>query len=208
MTRSSRKVFIVSGNYEYRKMWTDNGAQLVTEINEADVVQFTGGEDVYPGLYNEPTHPYTKYNEIRDAFEMDVFTYCREYGIPMVGICRGSQFLTVANGDSLWQDVNNHAIAGTHDAVDCETGKIIPVSSTHHQMMRPGDDAEILCVASESTFKETGDQERYESKRGEDIEATWYAKTGSLCFQPHPEFFDKDHPCQKYFFTLVNKFIK
>lgn len=206
------KVFILNGDNQYRDMWLRNGYSVIEDIEEADIVQFTGGEDVTPHYYQEAKHPRSYCNEIRDAQEMDYFQWCREAGMPMVGICRGGQFLNVANGGSMWQHCNNHAIHGTHTLIDLPTGYSYEVSSTHHQMMNPADHGEILAVASEATWVECMEDKdtvvRYEQDRGEDVEVVWYEDTRSLCFQPHPEYFDKDHPCQEYFFELVSEFLE
>jgi len=54
----------------------------------------------------------------------------------MVGICRGSQFLTVMSGGRLFQDVSGHAIMGTH-LIKFKDGSSLGITSTHHQMMNP-----------------------------------------------------------------------
>lgn len=204
-------VLIINSNREYDRMWEENGHHLVSDIDDADIVQFTGGEDVTPHLYGEAPHPKTHYSTVRDAYEEDMFHLCLDKNIPMVGICRGGQFLNVMCRGGLWQDVNNHAIAVCHSLVDLPTGRMIDVSSTHHQMMRPSEAGVIIGVASESTWKERvpeyGEVVREGSKRGEDIEVVFYPEENVLCFQPHPEFFEWGHPCQRYYFELINDYI-
>jgi hypothetical protein len=115
------------------------------------------------------------------------------------------------SGGRMWQDVDNHAVGGTHDLVDLETGEIVPVSSTHHQMMDPStaDAYEILAVAGRSTRKSDGWGNNIVVKNSKednsDVEAVFFPNTGCLSYQPHPEFFDPDHPCQKFYFDLIKR---
>jgi gamma-glutamyl-gamma-aminobutyrate hydrolase PuuD len=204
------KVFMMYDEPAYSQMWEDNGHEIVEDVEDADIVQFTGGADVSPVLYEESRHPATHYDAMRDSHECNVFEYVRDIGVPMVGICRGAQFLNVMNGGAMWQDCDNHAIGGTHLAVDTETGKMIPVTSTHHQMMRPSEDGVVLMVASEATRLENVEDGKvvvHKAQRGEDIEAVWYPQTLSFCYQPHPEFLDKNAPCQQWYFRKIDQLI-
>lgn len=203
------KVHVLYDEHAYVLMWKNNGHKVV-ELSEADVVQFTGGADVSPQLYGEQPHPQTFTDPMRDDYEISVFEYCRENGIPMVGICRGGQFLNVMCGGKLFQHVDGHAIHGEHVAVDTRTGKMVSVTSTHHQMMRPGPDGLVLLVASEATFLEhveDGGTVRIPAKRGEDCESVWYPNEQVLCYQPHPEFVGKTDQCQDYYFDLIREFL-
>lgn len=203
-----RRVHIINGNYQYSRMFVSNGWELVDTIDDADLVQFTGGEDVTPEYYGEVRHPTTGSNSFRDSEEAVDFRTCLRLGKPMAGICRGGQFLNVMSGGRMYQHVDRHAIGGTHVAVDTRTGVMYPVTSTHHQMMRPGVKGEVLGVASESTFYEhmgDGGIVRVHPDRGEDVEAVYYRHTNSLCYQPHPEYLQKGSPCQEWYFSLIEE---
>lgn len=106
-----------------------------------DLLIFTGGEDVNPYLYGETPHAKTHFNPERDAQEAQVWRMAKERGIPCLGICRGSQFLNVMNKGRLVQHVTNHTT--DHD-MRTSCGHTIHVTSTHHQMMDPGEGAELL----------------------------------------------------------------
>jgi hypothetical protein len=105
------------------------------------------------------------------------------------------------NGGKMWQHVNGHT--GEHKAWDVLTKEELWVSSTHHQMMRPTDKAQILTLASTCTRRDDAIESLIGP--GEDVEACWYPETDSLCFQPHPEF-DNDR-CRAYFFELIQLYI-
>lgn len=205
------KVAVLYDELNYVRMWRDNGHDVIPskEFQEADVVQFTGGADVTPSLYEEDRHPTTQPDPMRDDHEIWLFEECLSLGIPMAGICRGGQFLNVMSGGRLWQDVDGHAIGGTHLAVDTRTGKMIDVTSTHHQMMRAGEGGEVLLVASEANKLDKMQGNgivTVPAKRGEDVEAVWYPETQCLCYQPHPEYMGGT-PCQQWYFERINEFI-
>lgn len=160
--------------------------QQVKNIEEADVVFFPGGADVNPELYGERNvasfiDPYSD--------NIDLKHWNLSANKIKIGICRGSQFLNVMNGGSLWQDVNNHT--SKHQAMDTETGQTLRVTSTHHQMMRPTSNAKILMIAYKATHK-LAEKENinnlYPVKEQPDIEAVYYPETRSLCCQFHPEY--------------------
>jgi len=146
------KVYIVGTDYSIANMFLRQGWTIVTYIDEnIDLIQFTGGEDVDPSYYQETKHPRTYSNPRRDAAEAAI--YHEWVGkVPMAGICRGGQFLNVMNGGKMWQHVNNHAIGGLHEAYCHVTENFLFVTSTHHQMMRPAENAEIIAVAALSTI--------------------------------------------------------
>jgi len=207
--KPSKKVYIVNGGRDYRQMFLSKGWELADTPEEADLVQFTGGEDVTPSIYEETSHPQTYSNRKRDEYEIGLYLSLREQEIPMAGICRGSQFLNVMCGGSLYQHVDGHATGAPHKAYDRTSGTTLYVSSTHHQMMRPGPSAEVLCVADESSFKEhmQGDEIRRVVDDKEDVEAVYYPDAKVLCFQPHPEFGILNHKyveCMEYYFNLID----
>lgn len=190
-----KKVFIVKGNGSYHRMFADRGWMVVTDLALADLIQFTGGEDVSPELYNQKKHPRTFSNPYRDRHELILFNIAKTRKIPMTGICRGAQFLNVMNGGSLWQDVDGHAITGTHEALDIAIdGRTINVTSTHHQMMDPSMDGNLLLISQESKSKEkfltpSGKMFRvFTTQHDDDVEAVYYEENNCLCFQPHPEY--------------------
>jgi len=84
-----KSVFIVGGGGAYASMFTRLGMQVVPSELLADLVCFTGGEDVTPSFYGDSQHKYTGCNPARDEKEALVFNRCVERGTPMVGICRG-----------------------------------------------------------------------------------------------------------------------
>lgn len=201
------KIYIVNGSGEYRRLFTSLGMSMTDDLNEANTVCFTGGEDVTPSIYGDSPHPQTHNSVYRDVKETQIFEQCRANNIPMVGICRGAQFLNVMSGGRMYQHIQKHL--GDHLITDLETGNTLYVSSTHHQMMLPSPNG--LLVAS-STL--AGDREWYEGEifkkdvSIEDIEVVYYEHTNCLCFQPHPEFSSPLYASMKEYFTYcVGKYL-
>lgn len=154
----------------------------------ADVVIFTGGDDVDPQLYGRTRHPQTFIDSNRDKREMELYLYCLENGIPMLGICRGAQFLHVMNGGSLYQHVDGHN--GKHQIFDLVRRRHIgPASSVHHQMCRPNPKGGMLLIADALQSTERWlDADEKETGRQADIEAFFYRESVCLGFQGHPEY--------------------
>lgn len=181
------KVLIINSSRAYADMWAELGFSLAVTVKDADIICFTGGEDVTPAYYDAHKHPHTHNNPARDAKEALFFDDALSLGVPMVGICRGGQFLNVMNGGAMYQHVTKHTMH--HSLTDVHTGESVLVSSTHHQMMKPSEDAVIVATANLG-----GEREWYEGQvfkkdvSDEDIEVVYYPHTQSLCFQPHPEF--------------------
>jgi len=208
MKKGTKKVYIINSNSQYISMFIGRGWEVVDKMEDADLVQFTGGSDVSPHLYNEEEHPSTQVDIIRDAQERGLFEVAKALHKPVAGICRGGQFLNVMCGGSLFQNVNNHALFGTHVMINVRTGGMMPVTSTHHQMMRPGEGAKLLAVASEATVCESVLGERvcyHKQARGEDVEVLYYPEHNALCFQPHPEYMEQISECQDFYFQLIQE---
>jgi gamma-glutamyl-gamma-aminobutyrate hydrolase PuuD len=206
----TRKVYIVGGNWQYEEMFTSRGWELTDGLMDTDLVQFTGGQDVSPHLYDEEAHPRTGSSLMRDEKEQYMFESVLGWNIPMAGICRGGQFLNVMNGGKMWQHVDGHTASNGHAAFltdECEeSGKEIHVSSTHHQMMIPGQHGKVMMYAYQSTRRENmlgGEVNHVVTSAGvRDIEAVLYEDNKTLCFQPHPEF-QGFTACRDTYFDLL-----
>lgn len=191
------KVFIVGAGVSYADMFRKRGWEVLsnkaTSMLEADLVQFTGGEDVTPEIYGEKNTD--SYNDLlRDVFDAGYFAIAKRMGKPMAGICRGGQFLNVMCGGSMIQHVKGHAISGTHLVRDHRTNNVYSVTSTHHQMMLC-DPAYADIVATANIVGEF------------DQEVLYYHRDKILCFQPHPEF-NGYEDCTNYYFELLDRYLE
>ena len=100
-----KKVFVV-GQQKWYSEWIENHV-LTDNLEEADIVMFTGGEDVDPSLYGCEKHPTTYSNIARDLEEKAVFEKVRSDQL-CVGVCRGLRIMAhIKHGELLgrlrWQ---------------------------------------------------------------------------------------------------------
>jgi GMP synthase-like glutamine amidotransferase len=187
------KVYVVGTQTGYTRFLKN--FKLVDNIKDADLVLFTGGEDVDPSLYGKEKHRTTYSNIHRDLAELSAFKQIQPNQV-VLGICRGSQFLCVANGGILVQDCDNHAIWGTHEIIDTKTGDVYEITSTHHQMQYPytlrDEDYTLLFKAApfrSSHYYGDGVEEKVIRSKGE-AEIVLYHRPGfpkCLAVQGHPE---------------------
>ncbi len=201
------KVKIIGGSHEYDALFRSLGHSLVATYSVADLVCFTGGEDVSPELYGDAKHPYTFSSWYRDHEEVEQFQLALRSIVPMVGICRGGQFLNVMNGGRMYQHVTKHG--GDHEITDVITGETLLVSSTHHQMMMMGSEGVLVASSTLLGTREWYDKEVARKDTSDlDIEVVYYERTNSLCFQPHPEFTGKKYePMRDYFASLLDRYL-
>lgn len=120
-------------------------------LDRLDAVVFAGGADLGPGLYGEAPHPETTgVRPERDAAELPLMRMALDQDLPLLGICRGMQVLSVVCGGSLVQhlpDAVGHdrhrpapGVYGQHEVrvapgsrVHAILGDRVSVPSYHHQ---------------------------------------------------------------------------
>lgn len=202
------KIFIVGKSLDYGEWISDN---IVDTIEEADLVIFTGGEDITPMMYGEQQHITTEVNKNRDLREAVAYVKAISLNKPVLAICRGSQFVTVMNGGKLIQNVHNHAQSRGHMITDGEVS--LRVTSTHHQMMFPfnlnEDDYKLIAWSRNriSDAYETGFGLYSKEQVPVEPEVVYYPKTNTLAVQYHPEYMKSDDPAVDYTKELICKYL-
>lgn len=85
-------------------------------VDALDGLLLQGGADMSPKSYGEsPINPLWAGDEVRDAYEIELFQEFVTQGKPVFGICRGHQVINVALGGSLYQDISTQcADKGSH----------------------------------------------------------------------------------------------
>jgi putative glutamine amidotransferase len=168
-----------------------------SDVDSCEGVIFSGGEDLYPGLYGKPE--YIKefgLKEIipdRDHFEYKVIEKALSRKKPVLGICRGLQLINVFLGGTLVPDIPSLSHSDAHGKKDgkdqthflrVEEGSLLHsvcrhelgiVNSAHHQSAdKPADSLKI------SAFSEPSIVEAMEWK--DRVNKSWL-----LMVQWHPE---------------------
>ena len=147
------------------------------KVMECDAIVLWGGEDIASRYYGEDPHPMNQNSSgkpsARDAHEWSAMCVAQNAGVPIIGVCRGAQFLTAFAGGTLNQHM---AETGHHRPHMVETydGKVYQSSSCHHQAMLPaGTNHEVLAKHKDGT-----------------MEVVYYPKVKGLAIQGHPEWME------------------
>lgn len=178
---------------------------------EDTVFLFRGGEDIHPSIYKEkraPENGASMNMSPRDAFEIRAFDFAEEHNIPMVGVCRGSQFLCAKSGGKLVQHVSGHG-CGEHIIITVDGAKML-ATSTHHQMMYPWPVKHKLIAWSSpkrSNVYVMNITDRRDSLIAEP-EIVYFNHTRALAIQGHPEYLTQQHPFTKYCNKLVSEYLQ
>ena len=135
---------------------SDDPAELTQLAALCSGFLFTGGQDVSPEVYREPPHDLTEPCPLRDAMERRILEYALAEDKPVLGICRGIQFINAALGGTLYQDlpsqhpsdtvhrqpppyerpVHNVAVRADTPLHRCLGVSALPVNSLHHQAVK------------------------------------------------------------------------
>jgi len=173
------------------------------DIRKAELLIFWGGEDINPALYGEKVNKSYYYKENpRDLWEQFIYEQCADT-IPMLGICRGAQLLCALGGGKLWQHVDNHNHEHNIKTID---GKIVQVSSTHHQMMRPAEHMEVVATAEKTLSPSKWNENGMFTDKGEEAEILYDPRANALMVQGHPEY-SGYAPFKQYVLDITKKYL-
>lgn len=174
--------------------------QLASQV---DVLVLCGGTDVHPYTYFHHAEYGARYDIERDIKEKHMIDVAVENGIPVIGICRGSQLLCVYHGGKLYQDVLGHG--GNHEAYGYSpdgTPYRVITNSTHHQVAIPNEVKGVTllwatCGKDHSVYREDGWIKNvihcvpyYDTGDQQDAEVVWYPEHNHLGIQYHPEWME------------------
>jgi len=186
MTKS-KYVFVEGNDYLTVDMFVRHGYNITSVPEGADIVCFTGGDDVSPEMYREENdHSFTDYT--RDLECVGVYSRVHWRDKVMIGICRGGQFLNVMLGGTMIQHVEGHSRDGhlMHGPDDT----CVPVRSCHHQGMVPNHQLEhTVYYATDEVV----------------AEIIIYPEYNTMCFQPHPEYMPEDSLTENLFFEMLEE---
>ena len=178
-------------------------------LNDVSGIVLTGGQDIDPQLHDGIPTETALFNSVRDQLELEILRLNREFDLPLLGICRGSQLLVVSRGGKLeshdhhWEKLKRHNTSllnlGKHNTIIHPGTKLrevfkndaIKVISIHHHAAATSGELRISALAEDDDCIEAV----------ECPDANW-----TLGVQWHPELqapFSKKH--QALFNTLVEK---
>lgn len=141
------------------------------QVSKANVIIFSGGEDLNPYLYGEANKS-SGYNPERDAMEYSLLASAIQQKKYILGTCRGLQLINVFFGGTLYQDISIHHTNTGFIWRSKILESMFPVTnSMHHQGINQ--------LASD--FIPLG------FTRDNLIEAIFSSELRTLAFQFHPE---------------------
>ena len=204
-----RKIYVVGEATNYMN-WMQG--ELVEDMKDANLVLFTGGEDVSPELYNSPKHHTTSCSPMRDMHEVKEYNKAKALNKPCCGICRGAQFLCVMSGGKLIQHQEH---PGQKHDLHTKDGKTIRVTSSHHQAQLPFNlpqEEYTILGWTENLLAFHKDGNNDEVNPEVECEDVMYHKANNLGIQSHPEWcFPPSSPSEivmiDYYQTLLDKFL-
>lgn len=164
--------------------------QDIADIIDVGMVLLIGGADVYPPLYKEFIGKHTRFTDGSSMEDIEilrsegVINTAIMRGIPVVGICKGSQLLCVHQGGKLLQHVEQE---GNHN-VTTIGGETFFTKGGHHQVALPKEDSSII-IGYYSDSNGTNNH----------AEIVHYPDIFSWGVQYHPEYMDKESRGRRYF---------
>ena len=166
---------IKSGGIPVMLSFTDDEMSVKEIADRFDGFLFTGGEDIATSYYNQEKleqcgEPCVQ----RDSLEFALFKEVIKTDKPVMGICRGMQFLNVALGGTLYQDLptqrpstTNHKQPKPRDAFthgvtvakdtplyDIVGTESLMVNTFHHQAVDKLADSLKVCAVAEDGLVE------------------------------------------------------
>lgn len=192
------KVFISgkSGKYGNDTFVNIFKGELSENIENCDVVLFTGGGDISPSLYQHKKNSKTSgVSDVRDNIEVVDFNLALYYKKPMFGICRGLQLLAALSGAKLFQHIELgidgyfHA-GGDHPITTVVGNKKYEVTHAHHQAVNliglDHEDYELIAEDERLHRCYSEDPAQFVLKKIPEI--VYFKKTNCLGVQFHPEW--------------------
>lgn len=176
----------------------DHGKDLSKHpLSECDALVLWGGTDIHTDFYNRSVHRRNNCPVMpsqRDWFEWELMREARSLGLPIIGVCRGAQFICAFAGGILVQDCGGHN--GGYHTIVTEDGEEFLVTSAHHQMMYPWEvDHHVLAWSTKKLANYYhGLTEEEIKKHTIEPEVVLFPEINALAIQAHPEWMSTEHP--------------
>lgn len=202
----------------------DNGVDLekATDLKNIHAIILWGGTDIHPSWYNQKAHPenqvkYLNEPSLRDKVEWEAMVWAQAHNVPIIGICRGAQFLCAFAGGKLIQHSTGHS-GGSHGVVvknrDGSEETFI-TTTCHHQMMFPWETNHELLGWTPKSLSKTYDMENeldITHSLSEDLkqkvllepEVVYFPNVKGFAIQGHPEWMSDSAPFVKWCLNEIN----
>lgn len=178
-------------------------------LEECSALLLWGGQDIDSTYYKQKKHPYngSYLHNPRDLAEWHLMHKARELKIPIIGVCRGAQFLCVFAGGSLYQHVNGH---NSNHSIETHTEDKFVVTSSHHQMMDPTGTEHKLLAWAEKRLSTTYEKEKLSSETPPYLEPeiVHFPEINGMAIQPHPEWMKDDCTFNQWLLTQLISFLE
>jgi putative glutamine amidotransferase len=173
-------------------------------LDRLDGLLFSGGGDVDPNRYGDPTRHANTYgiDDLRDTFEIDLLRAAIERDIPVLCICRGIQVANVALGGTLIQDIADQV--GTQIEHRQDVAGYRPPDKSHTVRVEPG--TRLHAIYGEDEIETNSYHHQALDRISDDLVVVGRAPDGVieavdrpasgwfLGVQWHPEMMFKEHP--------------
>jgi putative glutamine amidotransferase len=176
---------------------TSTVADRATAFATMDGLLLTGGADIDPVRYGRDLDGSVDVEPDRDSLEADAWGAALDRDLPVLGVCRGFQYVNVLSGGTLAQHLEGHegpgwssgpptmhplrVVPGTRLArILFPTnvgGGVLQVNSYHHQGILPADLAQGLVISALASSSNGDVVEAVESRDGRFL----------MAVQCHPE---------------------
>ena len=183
----------------------------IHRVQDLQGIQFLvlfGGEDISTYWYKErpvKAHASATPNR-REETEAIIVEECFKNNIPILGICRGAQFMCAFLGGGLWQHVDNHAVGDYGHEMIFE-GKIYRTNSYHHQMMKPTGEMEVLAWVGPPLSKTKWGEVAFHEYEEPEPEIVYHRSKKVLMIQGHPEWAAEEDDLYKITHQLVKELL-
>lgn len=176
-----------------------------------DGLLIPGGEDVHPFLYHE--EPLEKCGGVRPEIDLAwkaAFDYAYAHKIPMLGICKGIQFINVMLGGTLYQDLSYREEPTNKHLQSYERTYLF-----HHVEIQ--EDSRLYRILGSSEVETNSMHHQSVRELGRGLRAVAHAKDGVIealedadglieAVQWHPEGLIESNPVMNQLFRdLVNR---
>jgi len=198
----------------YKIVYDPHKKYNVDLMKKCDFLLLTGGADINPSYYGQERsdriHP-SYYDAKRDEKEFDLANEAILSDIPIIGVCRGAQWLAILAGGSLIQHVDGHE-TGMHflelyDPDDPEFNRV-SMSTSHHQMCNlTGVDHMLYAWTNHLSSLYLGQKGVKLFPKGltKEPEIFYIPNIRGFGIQGHPEYLSRHAPGNRYIRKLLTK---